>query len=103
MHENLSEHELQIIGDCLREAAFGDVFPDSEFQTLFGVWRDEARRIATEWPTVDWSNRHVQAMIIGSMNLLLGYPHRKHREWDRHFSIPREVIKELLKKVKGGL
>jgi hypothetical protein len=51
MHlERLSRQESNIVGEALRAAADGPFFPDWEFSTLFGLKREEVRRIANEWP-----------------------------------------------------
>jgi len=101
MLTGLSDQEVQTIGECLRAAAFGEFFPDWEFHTLFGLERDKAKRIATQWPHVDWSDKNVELMIINSMNNLLGYPHGKQHEWGQHLSVPQDVVKATLRKLRA--
>lgn len=37
----LSNKQIQSIGECLRAAAYGPFFPDGEFDTLFGLSREQ--------------------------------------------------------------
>ena len=71
----LTPREAEVIGAALHLAADGPLFPDWEFQTLFGIERAEVRTVATDWPSVDLSDDVVQCAVLGSLNLLIGYPH----------------------------
>ena len=42
---NLDEKERGVVRECLGATVEGPFFPDWEFQTLFGLERDEVRRI----------------------------------------------------------
>ena len=44
--QNLSEHEASILMSCVRVASQSDLFPDWEFDTLFGLTRSEVALVA---------------------------------------------------------
>ena len=60
---------------ALRLAADGPLFPDWEFQTLFGVERYTVRQVADAWPDVDVASEGVAAAVLNSLNNIVGYPH----------------------------
>lgn len=55
----LSDAEREIVRECLRAAVDGSLFPDWEFQTLFGLERREVRRILSLWPELDETDESV--------------------------------------------
>lgn len=71
----LDASEIDLIGACLRAAADGPFFDDSEFVTLFGVNRLYLRQIAAGWPSVNPLDEGVAVAVWNSMNNLLGFPH----------------------------
>jgi hypothetical protein len=51
MHiEHLTPSESRIVREVLRAAADGPLFPDWEFQALFGLERQDLHAIADAWP-----------------------------------------------------
>lgn len=93
--EKLTDSEKQIIGECLRAAAFGPFFPDWEFHSLFGVDRDEAIRVAKSWPKTEETDIIAGYIINNSFNNLLGYPHRKQNEWGNYISTSPDKVYEI--------
>jgi len=89
---------VEVIGECLDAAATGPFFPDWEFQTLFGLDREEVRRIASDWPTVD---SDTWVAVANSLGNLLGYPHGLDGEWTEYVSVPRAEVEGILKKWKS--
>jgi hypothetical protein len=71
----LNEQERQIIFECLRAAVNEPFFPEWEFHTLFGLKRQEVKKIAEMFPNIDDSNEQVNLAIHNSIGNLLGYPH----------------------------
>jgi hypothetical protein len=71
----LMSKDITAIGEALQLAADGPLFPDWEFQTLFGIEREDVRRVAAEWPNVDMKSENVACAVLGSLNLIEGYPH----------------------------
>lgn len=98
---NLSQLERQTIGECLRATTFGDFFPDWEFETLFGVSRNKVKKIAEQWPNVDWGDQYIRAIIINSLGQLLGYPHGQEQLWSEYITVSPEEVKKTLDKLLG--
>jgi len=97
--DSLNNLELQIIGECLNATGRGPFFPDWEFDTLFGISKQEILEIAHKWPSVDL-NEQVENAIINSLNNLLGYPHNKDSEWGKYISESREFVQTLFEKIQ---
>lgn len=98
--KQLTEEEKRIIGECLCAAAFGSFFPDWEFQSLFGVDRDEAIRVAEAWPDVEETDISAGLVINDSINNLFGYPHRKQSEWSNYISVSPKQVYEIYNKFR---
>jgi hypothetical protein len=102
MHfERLSKRDSEVVAQALRAAADGPFFPDWEFHTLFGLTRDQVRRISEEWPLPSGSPDDVVLAVNNSMNMLLGYPHRKHDLWAEWISVDRYALNELFSRIRG--
>jgi hypothetical protein len=101
MAAELSDRDVDVIGQCLKAAALGPFFPDWEFQTLFGLNRGDVAKIASEWPTVDRRNPSVWLAVANSMTNLLGYPHGLEAEWGRYISAPRSELEAIFRKWKS--
>jgi hypothetical protein len=89
--DNIDDRERTTVAECLRAATDGPFFPDWEFQTLFGLERDEVRDVLARWPDPADPEEQWQA-INGAMNLLLGYPHGKDQIWADYISVDRESL-----------
>ena len=92
----LSEDDRKIVLECLSAALNSEFYPDWEFETLFGIGRDAVKSVHDSWPKVDLSNEDTGAVVIGSLNNLLGYPHGMQSKWDECFSVPPEDVKKTL-------
>jgi len=75
----LTQRQSQVIGRCLRAAAYGPFFPDGEFDSICGLARSEVAAVADQWPVVIKSADHVNRAVSNSLNNLLGYPIKKER------------------------
>jgi len=93
--DQLTPRDVAIIGDALRLAADGPLFPDWEFQTLFGIERDDVRDVATRWPNVDVKDDIVQLAVLGSLNLFVGYPHGYDELLEKTLGVDTQFIREL--------
>lgn len=91
----MNQDELRIIEECLEAAAQGPFFPDREFQTLFGLNRDEVVKVAN-WPPTDEISEEVHVAVSGALNLLTGYPHGKDDEWTDYISVSPQQVRTLL-------
>jgi hypothetical protein len=70
----LSTNDVTMVGVCLRAAADGPFFPDWEFETLFGLSREEVRAAAEGWPA-NAARPEVEIAVYNSLSNLGGYPH----------------------------
>src|SRR4051812_41259647 len=94
----LNEREKQTVFECLRAASDGPFFPDWEFPTLFGLERDQVRRIAAAIPDIDDSLEEVALAINNAMVNLFGYPHDHEAVWSQFISVPEEEVNRVLTK-----
>jgi hypothetical protein len=102
MHlERLSKSESRVVGEVLRAAADGPFFPDWEFHSLFGLEREEVRRIADDWPLPTAPPDDVVVAVNNSMNMMLSYPHRKHDMWEDWISVDQHAVNELFNRLRG--
>jgi hypothetical protein len=85
--------DADVISQCLWAVVNGPFFPDWEFHTLFGLERDEIRRIAQAWP--EWDDEEQLALAVNnSLNNLLGYPHGRRDAWHDYITFtPVEVAR----------
>lgn len=95
----LLDDEIRTVQQCLNAAAFGEFFPDWEFQTLIGVERSRAQQIATEWSRTAASSEDVEAVVLNSMNSLLGYPHGMEGKWGKYITVSQDVVRDVLGKL----
>jgi hypothetical protein len=97
----LNEREKQTIFECLRAASDGPFFPDWEFPTLFGLEREEVRRVASAAPNIDDSSEEVARAINNAMVNLTGYPHHQEAVWSQFISVPEEEVDRVFDKWRG--
>src|SRR5512133_4344993 len=64
---NLDKRERHIVGECLRAAVKGPFFPDWEFETIFGLEREEVGQVLSSWPNVNETEDSVVRAINNSM------------------------------------
>jgi hypothetical protein len=99
---DLDEHELDVVRQCLQAAVEGPFFPDWEFETLFGLERDEVRRVLGSWPDIDETDQNVVIAINNAFNNLLGYPTPNKGEiWPRFISVGGMELARIFDKWKG--
>src|SRR3954471_19325806 len=92
---SLSEREKQTVFECLRAASDGPFFPDWEFPTLFGLERDQVRRIVAAIPHIDDSSEEVALAINNAMVNLFGYPHHQEAVGRSSFRYQRKKSAEF--------
>lgn len=101
---NLSENEIAIVGKCLKAAIYGSFFDEQEFQTLFGVTREEARVVADNFPNVDeldsepYGNDDSWLVINNTFANLIGYPHGMEAELYNQISVKPDQLQEIFDK-----
>ena len=71
----LTKQDIDLIGRCLRAAVSGPYFSDCEFQTLFGLTREEVAAVAGTWPQ-SLDTDAVKVAVQATLNNLTGYPHK---------------------------
>ena len=104
---DLTETERSVIGQCLHAAADGPFFGDAEFDTLFGLSRQEVREVANRFPDVDEFDDEPTGCddswlaINNTMVNLVGYPHGQDRAWASHISVPQDEVNRIFTKWKG--
>jgi hypothetical protein len=99
---NLTEEETEIVFQCLRCVATGEVIlNDWEFQTVFGIEFETLEAIVRLLPNIDESKEEVQLTINNSLNNLLGYPHGQHSKWSKHIDVPQAEVARIFSKWRG--
>lgn len=100
--KNLDSQEREVVRECLRASVQGPFFPEWEFQTIFGLTRDEVRAIFYAWPQLNESDESVVRAINNSFNNLLGYPARNKQElWQNYISVSPIELARIFDKWKG--
>lgn len=95
----LSDGDTGIIGRALRAAVDGPFFPEWEFQTLFGLSREELGAVADSWPG-HLRESATEVAVMNALNNLCGYPISGADQLSR-FSLDREQLAILLRKIQG--
>jgi hypothetical protein len=99
---NLTEEETQVVFQCLRCIATGEVIlNDREFQTIFGIEFEALKEIVRLLPDIDESKEEVRLAINNSLNNLLGYPHGQHSKWSKYITVPQAEVARILSKWRG--
>ena len=98
---DLTEEEKSIVRECLVASLEGPFFPDWEFHTIFGITREELKKVISAWPNIDLKNKAVDLAIHNSLNNLIGYPHGKENEWSKYISKSLNDIKAIQNKLIG--
>src|SRR3954470_11994485 len=98
---DLTDAEREVVWQCLRVSVEGPLFPEWEFQTLFGVSRETVKRVLSAWPHVDDLQQDVHLAINNSMNLLFFYPPDDEFNWDKWITFPMGEIKRVFLKWRG--
>lgn len=89
---NLTAIEQDVIRECLQASVDGPFFPNFEFETIFGLTRDDVQAVLNRWPLDDKRDGVAQLAINNALNNLLGYPHGWEDVWPRYISVtPAEV------------
>ena len=96
----LSPSDVTMLGACLRAAADGPFFPDWEFETLFGLSRDEVRAAAEGWPA-NAARPEVEIAVYNSLANLNGYPHGQPSALKEMVG-EREQIRSLIDRVRAA-
>jgi|GEM_PF-5862702 len=97
--ETLSKHEQKIIFECLCAAEKENFFSIWDFETLFGIYRNQLSAVRAAWPEVDMQDAVVSAAVMGALNQLLYYPHGQDAIWDQYISVQPKVVQLILDKL----
>ena len=97
---NLSKNDLEIIKNCLIFSEDERLFPEWEFETLFGISREQFRAISRDLPAVDSESQNVEMAVIGCLNHILGYLHMSDKDWKKNFSFSHDQLLRILRNIK---
>jgi hypothetical protein len=93
--DRLSAKDVEVVRECLTAAVRGPFFPDWEFQTLFGLEREDVAAVLERWPDPKCPEDQDVA-VMNALNYLLHYPHKQWEVWSDFISVaPREVVPVL--------
>jgi hypothetical protein len=99
---NLDKREREVVRECLRATVEGPFFPDWEFETIFGLKREDVRQVLLSWPALNESDDSVVRAINNSFNNLLGYPTKNKQEiWPNFISVTGIELARIFDKWKG--
>lgn len=99
---NLTEDETEVVFQCMRWVASGQVIPhDSEFQTVFGIEPEDVQAIVRSLPAISESDENVKLAINNSMNELLTWCDDSDPEWDAHISVTPAELMRIFRKWRG--
>jgi hypothetical protein len=97
----LDERERAVVRECLRAAVDGPFFPEWEFATIFGLGRNEVRKVLESWPQLDESDENVAIAINNTLNNFLGYPLGEDQAaWPQFISVSRAELMAIFDKWK---
>jgi hypothetical protein len=97
--EGLSPEDVHLIGAALDAAVSGPFFPDWEFHTLFGLSRDEVKRVAAGWPD-NATEPDTELAVWNSLANLWGYPHGQAEQLRVTLGVDREALRDFTRKLK---
>ncbi|SUS05868.1 conserved hypothetical protein [uncultured Defluviicoccus sp.] len=80
------------MNEALAAAARGPFFPDWEFETLFGLTRDEVGEVAGQISTWSAASPKHRVAVGSAVNNLLGYPHGRDADWAAWLSVTPEQL-----------
>ncbi len=95
MSIQLGRHDRELVGKCLFACVEGPFFPDEEFQTLFGLTREEVGAVLAAWPDVDLLDAVVSLAVGNAINNLQGYPHGLGDELRLQFDVDDVALDRL--------
>ena len=96
--DRLEPGDLTLIRNCLEAAATGPFFPDWEFETLFGLSRDQLREIMFGWPQ-NASEPRTEIAVRNAIANLRGYPHNQECVLEKMLGVDPERLYGLSKKI----
>jgi hypothetical protein len=100
--KSLSEQELAIVAKALRASVEGPFFPEDEFQTLFGVDRDEVASLLARFRNID-VNQEADFLVVNNALLwLVSYPHHLENHL-RDFGLSDGELTPLLRSIRRRL
>ena len=98
---DLNEKERDVVRQCLRAAVEGPFFPEWEFQTIFGLRREQVNTVLVSWLELDEKDELVVRAINNSFNNLLAYPAPNKQElWPKYVSVSAIELARVFDKWK---
>lgn len=99
---NLTDIETEIVFECLRCVATGEIILDDfEFDTLIGIDFESFGKLVGELPRINESDQETHLAINNSLVNLLWYPHGCHAKWSNYISVPQSEVARILAKWRG--
>ena len=93
-----SNTDYQAFRESLVAAANGPFFAEWEFQTLFGLQRNEVAAIADSFSLTTALEGEVALALNNAMGNLLGYPHGQESAWREWLSVSPEQLQVIFAK-----
>lgn len=90
--------DIALIGACLKAAAMGPFFPDWEFETLFGLSRDQVKAVQMGWPE-NAAEEVTEMAVRNTLANLRGYPHGQEQQLGEMVSASPQRLAELTEKL----
>lgn len=101
MLDSLTAEEREIVRRAIDVSVNGSLFPDWEFQTLFGVTRAEAAASLSRFPKLCEANEADLLTVYNAMANLLGYPHGSWAELEQR-GLSSETVRNALRALNGN-
>ena len=68
---------------------------------LFGLSREQVRRVADGWPLPNMPPDEVALAVNNALNSLLSYPHHKHHLWHEWISVDQDRVNNVYNYLRG--
>jgi len=92
--------EKKVVLQCLKASLDEKIFPDWEFNTLFGLSKKEVANIVANWEHVDISDENIQLAINNAFTNLLGYPHGQEKILESLLGISCEELAKMFDEIR---
>jgi len=96
----LEPQDVEVVKSCFDAAVSGPFFPEWEFQTLFGLSRDDLRQVAAQWPE-NLCEPIAENAVFNTLTNLSGYPHEQEGDL-ASFGLSLKAIKMVLDKLSNA-
>ena len=92
-----ADRDDRVIAAALAAAVTGPFFPDWEFETLFGLDRDEVRAVLARWLD-SLTGDNTDLAVTNALNHLVGYPHDQWDAWHSYSDASPAEVEGVLRR-----